>query len=277
MYAFTTMSSIALCASMCASMYASSAVAQAQPTTPTPEIKISGSGEATHLLDKKVHIEFVSSEKLSTQLREEFERRGFTVVQNPQDAEVSLQFAAGYTFQRPHARRMLVDFGRVAQESPDAAAATLADKAEKSTRSSSFNAGLVTQGLVGGLSSGMMLGAGLVDTIMSMSGFKGWANRAIAGDERGWCLGTAEMCKDWKKYDQQLRLRVEVRTAAASDAKPLELRSDAAAKDEQLVPEPMFRAAMDDMTVRLFGSGKVAVGQQPDERQKLAQDKARQP
>ena len=273
MYAFTTMSSIALCASM----YASSAVAQAQPTTPMPEIKISGSGEATHLLGKKVHIEFVSSEKLSTQLHEEFERRGFTVVQNSQDAEVSLQFAAGYTFQRPHARKMLVDFGRVAQEGPEAAAATLADKTEKSTRSSSFNAGLVTQGLVGGLSSGMMLGAGLVDTIMSMSGFKGWANRAIAGDERGWCLGTAEMCKDWKKYDQQLRLRVEVRSAAASDGKPLELRSDAAAKEEQLVPEPMFRAAMDDMTERLFGAGKVAVGQQPAERQKLAQDKAGQP
>jgi hypothetical protein len=258
-------------------MYASSAVAQAQPTIPTPEIKISGSGEATHLLGKKVHIEFVSSEKLTTQLRDEFERRGFTVVPNPQDAEVSLQFAAGYTFQRPHARKMLVDFGRVAQESPDAAAATLADKAERSTRSSSFNAGLVTQGLVDGLSSGMMLGAGLVDTIMSMSGFKGWANRAIAGDERGWCPGTAEMCKDWKKYDQQLRLRVEVRTTNASDARPLELRSDAAAKEEQLVPDPIFRAAMDDMTVRLFGAGKVAVGQQPDERQKLAQDKAGQP
>ena len=272
MYAITTMNSIALCAAL----YASSATAQTQPATPTPEIKISGSGEASELTGKKVHIEFVSSEKLSIQLREEFERRGFTVVQNPQDAEVSLQFAAGYTFQRPHARKMLVDFGRVAQENPDTAAATLADKAEKSTRGSSFNAGLVTQGLVGGLSSGMMLGAGLVDTIMSMSGFKGWANRAIAGDERGWCLGTAEMCKDWKKYDQQLRLRVEVRTPAASDPKPIELRSDAAAKEEQLVPEPMFRAAMDDMTVRLFGAGKVATGQQPAEPSKVAQDKAGQ-
>jgi len=268
----STFSSIALCAAL----FTSNTLAQTQSPAAAPEIKVSGSGEASELIGKKVHIEFVSSEKLSTQLREEFERRGFTVVPHPKDAEVSLQFAAGYTFQRPHARKMLVDFGRVAQESPDAAAASLADKAEKSTRTSSFNAGLVTQGLVGGLSSGMMLGAGLVDTIMSMSGFKGWANRAIAGDERGWCLGTAEMCKDWKKYDQQLRLRVEVRTPNASDAKPLELRSDAAAKEEQLVPDPMFRAAMDDMTVRLFGSAKDSVGQQPAELPKVAQDKVGQ-
>jgi hypothetical protein len=99
----------------------------------------------------------------------------------------------------------------------------------------------------------MLFGVGLLDGLGALTGAKGAFNKFIAGDERGWCLGTAEMCKNWKKYDQHVIVAVKIRPTVGT---PETVQSDAATKDEQLLPDPLFQAAMAAMTTRLFAAQK---------------------
>jgi hypothetical protein len=140
------------------------------------------------------------------------------VVPTAQEADVSIEFTAGFTFQLPRAREVAVDLGRMAEESATKNAGNLVDKAEKATRTTSTDLGLMAQGLTGSLSTGMLLGAGLLDSVMALTGAKGGFNKLIAGDERGWCLGTAEMCKNWKKYDQHVIVVVKLRPVVGKPA-----------------------------------------------------------
>jgi hypothetical protein len=175
------------------------------------------------------------------------------VVPTAQEADVAVEFTAGFKFQLPRAREVVVDVGRMAEESAAKTNDSLADKAEKATRTTSTDVGLIAQGLTGSLTPTMLLGVGLLDSLGALTGAKGAFNKLIAGDERGWCLGTAEMCKNWKKYDQHVIVAVKIRPAVGT---PEILRSDAATKDEQLLPDPLFQAAMAAMTTRLFAAPK---------------------
>ena len=237
--------------------------------TPSPQINVIGTGESTLLATggtgstngtegtkapkKKVFVEFTSSEKLTAQLREGFAARGFEVVPTAQEADVAVEFTAGFKFQLPRAREVVVDVGRMAEESAAKTNDSLADKAEKATRTTSTDVGLIAQGLTGSLTPTMLLGVGLLDSLGALTGAKGAFNKLIAGDERGWCLGTAEMCKNWKKYDQRVIVSVKIRPTVGT---PEILRSDAATKDEQLLPDPLFQAAMSALTPRLFAAPK---------------------
>jgi hypothetical protein len=237
-----------------------------QKAAPSPQINVIGTGESTLLATggtdgadgskaqkKKVFVEFTSSERLTAQLREGFAARGFEVVPTAQEADVAVEFTAGFKFQLPRAREVVVDVGRMAEESAATTNDSLADKAEKATRTTSTDVGLIAQGLTGSLTPTMLLGVGLLDTLGALTGAKGAFNKLIAGDERGWCLGTAEMCKNWKKYDQHVIVAVKIRPAVGT---PEILRSDAATKDEQLLPDPLFQAAMSALTPRLFAAPK---------------------
>jgi hypothetical protein len=237
-----------------------------QKAAPSPQINVIGTGESTLLATggtdgadgskaqkKKVFVEFTYSERLTAQLREGFAARGFEVVPTAQEADVAVEFTAGFKFQLPRAREVVVDVGRMAEESAAKTNDSLADKAEKATRTTSTDVGLIAQGLTGSLTPTMLLGVGLLDTLGALTGAKGAFNKLIAGDERGWCLGTAEMCKNWKKYDQHVIVAVKIRPAVGT---PEILRSDAATKDEQLLPDPLFQAAMSALTPRLFAAPK---------------------
>jgi len=237
-----------------------------QKAAPSPQINVIGTGESTLLATggtdgadgskaqkKKVFVEFTSSERLTAQLREGFAARGFEVVPTAQESDVAVEFTAGFKFQLPRAREVVVDVGRMAEESAAKTNDSRADKAEKATRTTSTDVGLIAQGLTGSLTPTMLLGVGLLDTLGALTGAKGAFNKLIAGDERGWCLGTAEMCKNWKKYDQHVIVAVKIRPAVGT---PEILRSDAATKDEQLLPDPLFQAAMSALTPRLFAAPK---------------------
>jgi hypothetical protein len=236
-----------------------------QKAAPSPQINVISTGESTLLATggtdgskapkKKVFVEFTSSERLTAQLREGFAVRGFEVVPTAQEADVAVEFTAGFKFQLPGAREVVVDVGRMAEESAAKTTDSLADKAEKATRTTSTDVGLIAQGLTGSLTTGMLLGVGLLDSLGALTGAKGAFNKAITGDERGWCLGTAEMCKNWKKYDQHVIVAVKIRPVVG---KPTIFRSDAATKDEQLLPDPLFQAAMAAMTTRLFAAQRAA-------------------
>jgi len=204
---------------------------------------------------KKVFVEFTSSERLTAQLREGFAARGFEVVPTAREADVAVEFTAGFKFQLPRAREVVVDVGRMAEDSAAKTTDSLADKAEKATRTTSTDVGLIAQGLTGSLTPTMLLGVGLLDSLGALTGAKGAFNKLISGDERGWCLGTAEMCKNWKKYDQHVIVAVKIRPTVGT---PETVQSDAATKDEQLLPDPLFQAAMAAMTTRLFAAQRAA-------------------
>ena len=211
--------------------------------------------DASNAPKKKVFVQFTSTERLTAQLHEGFAARGFEVVPTAQEADISVEFTAGFTFQLPRAREVTVDLGRMAEERAAKNVGNLAGKAEKATRTTSTDPGLMAQGLTGSLSSGILLGAGLLDSVMALTGGKGGFNKLVAGDERGWCLGTAEMCKNGKKYDQHVIVVVKMRPVVG---KPAIQRSDAATKDEDLLPEPLFQAVMAALTTRLFPAPKAA-------------------
>jgi len=239
-----------------------------QTAAPSPQINVISTGESTLLATggtsgtdgsqapkKKVFVEFTSSERLTAQLREGFAARGFEVVPTAQEADVAVEFTAGFKFQLPRAREVVVDVGRMAEDSAAKTTDSLADKAEKATRTTSTDVGLIAQGLTGSLTPTMLLGVGLLDSLGALTGAKGAFNKLISGDERGWCLGTAEMCKNWKKYDQHVIVAVKIRPTVGT---PETVQSDAATKDEQLLPDPLFQAAMAAMTTRLFAESKAA-------------------
>ncbi len=239
------------------------AAAPERKAAPSPQINVISTGESTLLATggtegtkapkKKVFVEFTSSERLTAQLREGFADRGFEVVPTAQEADVAVEFTAGFKFQLPRAREVVVDVGRMAEESAAKTTESLADKAEKATRTTSTDVGLIAQGLTGSLTPTMLFGVGLLDGLGALTGAKGSFNKLIAGDERGWCLGTAEMCKNWKKYDQHVIVAVKIRPTVGT---PETVQSDAATKDEQLLPDPLFQAAMAAMTTRLFAAQK---------------------
>jgi hypothetical protein len=239
-----------------------------QTAAPSPQINVISTRESTLLATggtsgtdgsqapkKKVFVEFTSSERLTAQLREGFAARGFEVVPTAQEADVAVEFTAGFKFQLPRAREVVVDVGRMAEDSAAKTTDSLANVAEKATRTTSTDVGLIAQGLTGSLTPTMLLGVGLLDSLGALTGAKGAFNKLISGDERGWCLGTAEMCKNWKKYDQHVIVAVKIRPTVGT---PETVQSDAATKDEQLLPDPLFQAAMAAMTTRLFAASKAA-------------------
>lgn len=195
---------------------------------------------------RTLHVEFDSSSKLSAELRERFQALGFTLAQEKADAEVSVKVMAGYFFQKPRAKQQYIDFGAVVEQ---ASKADIDRKADESTRVAGVELAPLVQGLRQNLSANMVLGVGLVDSVLSLSGARGWFNKLVSGDERGVCLGTAEMCKDWKKYVQRMRIAAFITPKHGDQAV---IRAEASAKDEELVPDELFRASMGSLTGRLF-------------------------
>ena len=212
------------------------------------DIKTSGSGslDLDAYRGRSLYVEFQSSPKLTTEMRQRFEALGYSMAASVGDADVSIKVVASFSFKRPHAKSQQIDFGKVVEQvNPD----VVNQKAAEATRAPGVELAPLVQGLRGNLSANMVLGVGLVDSILSMSGARGWFNKLVSGDERGVCLGTDEMCKDWKKYVQQMRLTALVAPKAGNKSV---IRAEATAKDEELLPDPLFRDGMGELMTRLF-------------------------
>lgn len=194
---------------------------------------------------QSIKVEFDSSPKLTAELQKRFEDLGFKTA--TADPDVTIKVGAVFSFQKPRAREQQLNFGRVVEQSN--IAAVVQKEASNTTQAPGVELGPLVQGLRGNLSANMVLGAGLVDSILSMSGARGWFNKLVSGDERGICLGTEEMCKDWKKYTQHMRLGTLV---VSKDGQRQVIRSEASTKNEELLPEQLFREGMGDLTSRLF-------------------------
>lgn len=212
------------------------------------DIKTSGTGslDLDAYRGRSLYVEFQSSPKLTTEMRQRFEALGYSIAATAGEADVSIKVVAAFSFERPRAKAQQIDFGKVVEQANSDA---VNQKAAEATRAPGVELAPLVQGLRGNLSASMVLGVGLVDSILSMSGARGWFNKLVSGDERGVCLGTDEMCKDWKKYVQQMRLTALV--AAKAGDKSI-VRAEATAKDEELLPDPLFRDGMGELTGRLF-------------------------
>ena len=219
------------------------------------EIK-SGGSETFNLLEQKqktLHIEFDSSAKMTALLKQQMKDYGFTVVDSEDAADIKVKMMGVFTFQKPHAKKMVVNFGKVI-ESTDGS--LLASKDAESLRVASINLNTFDPNL----SLGVALGGGIVDTVLTMVSVKSWFNKLIAGDERGFCVGTQEMCKDWKKYTQEVRMAAVVSPRNGGEKI---VRSYAATKEEQLQPNELYQLSMLELSERLTGSQS---GQAPGEK-----------
>ncbi len=224
-------------------------------TAQSSDIKTTGSGNLD--LDiyrgRAVFVEFESSQKLTSELRERFEALGYALAPSAGEADVAVKVMAGYFFQKPRAKAQQIDFGRVVEQ---VNSDLVNQKASESTRVVGVELAPLAQGLRGNLSSNMVLGVGLVDSILSLSGARGWFNKLVSGDERGVCLGTAEMCKDWKKYEQHMRFAAFVSPKAGGKSV---IRAEVATNSEDLLPDLLFHVGMGELTNRLFSPQVPAV------------------
>jgi hypothetical protein len=212
------------------------------------DILVAGSGTLDFETYKghSLYVEFMSSHKLTDSFRKRFSALGFQLTSNAQAADITIEMMGDFSFQKPQTRRQVVDLGRVVDQTPQGQTDTLADKASIATRTPGLELGPL---LTTNLGSNIVLGTAIADSIMRLTGIQGWLNKAIAGDERGFCVGTKEMCKDWKKFDQLMRLGVIISSKAGT--KNI-IRAAAHTKDEQIELNPLFHAAMGELTRRIF-------------------------
>jgi len=214
---------------------------------PAMSITSSGAG-GVNLADyplARVHVTFNGSPTLSTLLMARLQGLGVQTVDSPSQADITIAMEARYRFQRPHARPQEVDFGEAAERNPNQ---VVASQAATDTQGPHIELAPTAQVLRGNLSANVAFGVGLVDTVLSMTGARGWFNRLVAGDERGFCLGTPDMCKDWKKYEQTMTIAASI-TLPTTERQLVGAKSSA--KSEALVPQPLFDAAMREITPRL--------------------------
>lgn len=212
------------------------------------EVKTSGMGETDldRFAGKTISVQFESSPKLTFALREQFEAMGYKLTETVEQADVVIVAAAAFGFQKPRARAQEVDFGKVVEQTKGD---LIAQKDSQAYRDPKFDLAPAIQSMRGNLSTNMVLGAGVVETISSLIGVRSWFNKLVGGDERGICLGTEEMCKDWKKYDQRMRMGAMV---TFKGEEKIAIRAEATTKDEQLLPDQLFKAGMGELTKRLF-------------------------
>ena len=209
---------------------------------------VKGGNEFFDLADyqtKSVFVTFENSKVMTDYMKDRFSGLGFTVADSEEAADLSLRMMGAYIFQKPHAKKNSVDIGKVVDEGDKNVSIKRAD--ESPTHVTNLN--ILQSGLNGNLSANMVLGVGIVDTVLQMVGVRSWFNKLVAGDERGFCVGTTEMCKDWKKYMQDVRL---IAIASPKGAKQVQVRANAATKDEQLIPAQLFELSMQELTARLF-------------------------
>lgn len=207
--------------------------------------------------ERTIYVEFESSQKMTAELRQRFEVLGFNLSDSPDKADISVKVLSLFSFQQTRGKQQQIDFGKVIEAD---SGEVLEKKASQALREPGVNLTPLVHGLRGDLGLGMVFGLGLVDKALKLSGAKGWLNKMLVGDERGICLGTAEMCKDWKKFDQSMRIAAVITPATANTRERIIVRAEAKAKDEKLLPEELFREAMRELTGRLLS--------QPDTAQK---------
>ena len=194
--------------------------------------------------DKKIYLTFDNSPRLTEILRDQLKSNGFRMVDTEDSADVTVRMMSIYVFQKPHAKKMTVDFGKVVENDDGS---LLKNKNEESFRTPNINLNVLQPNI----SMGVALGAGVVETVLQVAGVKSWFNKLLSGDERGWCLGTTEQCKDWKKYVQEVRMGAIVSPKAGGE---VIVRSYAKTLDEQLVPGDLFQASFLEMSNRLTGT-----------------------
>ena len=205
-----------------------------------------GGSESFDLTSKKnepIYLIFEYSPAVTAQLQKELKDTGFKIVDDEDQAVITVRMMGVYVFQRPHAKQMSADMGKVLESS---------DKALPSESDVPRQRGIpLGPETFAPMPWKVWIAQDLISEVLVAAGVKNWFNKLVVGDERGLCLGTQEMCKDWNKFTQETRLQAIVSPKAGGEKI---VRSFAQAKDEQLLPADLFQASLKEMGIRLSGS-----------------------
>ncbi len=190
-----------------------------------------------------VYFEFENSPTLTENVKKDFSRLGLSLASSKEEAHVAIKMAAVFSFDKTKTKGQKVDFGLIVEDSRQ----QVIDKAvDASGRAPGYEVGPLLQQLRGNLSVSMVFGAGLLDSVMSLSGGRAWFNKMVSGDSRGFCLFN---CADWNLFFQNVTVATVV---TDKSGKQTVLKAEASMKDERLMPEPLFRTAMREATEQLF-------------------------
>lgn len=224
---------------------ASAASAPAAPPTVTTE----SAGEARLPRPEAgtVSVVFADSPTLTQRLSELLARRGYTVAPEGQGAYTLLVEGTVVMSGGPDYHRGLkISLGElsergVSQPGPD-----------NSVRVGDVTGGAVSVGVANAIlqSGGSAFFAGLnlgsfAKLVGDATGVRGWFNRKVSGDPRGFCLSR---CEDWNKVRQAVYLRAELKRGEEMQS----ARVAARAFGEALVVEQMVGEAFEGLMAELM-------------------------
>lgn len=208
------------------------------------EVTVGGS-ESFDLVSKKaepIYLTFEYSPTVTAQLKKELIDAGYNIVDDEDQAAFTVRMMGAYVFQRTRAKEMFADMGKVLESG---------DKALPTESDVSREPGIRLQPeAIGPMPFKVWLAQGILRDVLLAAGVNSWFNKLLVGDERGLCVGTQEMCKDWKKFAQETRLQTIISPKTGGEKI---VRSFARAKDEQLLPAELFQASLKEMASRLSG------------------------
>lgn len=192
-----------------------------------------------------IKVEFKDSQKLSALIEQELAAKGFAPAPDGAMADIHISIESGYAFQKPRTRRQVLSMGKLFEH--ESMKAYLDDRAEKSTRTTSFNVHTTGMAATGALSTGVFVGASVTQAIVEMTGIRGGFNKALVGDERGLCLGT---CDKWHIYDQRLILKA---TLTEASGRTVDITATSTVEHERLVPIELYEDARSKLLTALAG------------------------
>lgn len=190
---------------------------------------------------KKVFVEFVNSPKLTTIFSDALTKSGAVVVQNAEEADLTVRLEGKYKAIRPATgRRGEVDIGTQMEKSGE-----IVTKDHQAGIWISQGVGTLTPLQASGVVSA-------VDLFARASGFRDWFNSKVAGDPDGVCLAG---CESWK-YRQEALIVVGLKEKGQeSYAATAAFRSQATEKD--LVSGPLIDKVLNTALSFAAGNGKV--------------------
>lgn len=207
----------------------------------------SDSFDLTSNKNEPIYLIFEYSPIVTVQLQKELINVGYKIVDDEDKAAVTVRMMGVYVFQRPHAKQMSADMGKVLERSDKA----LPNESDV-PRQRAISLGPEN---FSPMPWKVWIAQDIISEVLVAAGVKNWFNKLVVGDERGLCLGTPETCKDWNKFSQETRLQAIVSPKVGGEKI---VRSFAQAKDEKLLPMELFQASLKEMGARLSGADSSA-------------------
>lgn len=211
-------------------------------------LAISGLGE--YPLDPHsagpIFIDVPTSPKFGKTLQLQFKALGFSLANTEKEAQTTIHFTCGYEFHRPGEAPTRVDLSEALEHT---GGVTFVSSADPSIKTIDDSHQPLAQGLRGSLSTNTVFDGTLSSALESMNAHS--VNRIDQATDGSKCGNESGGCSAHGAYKQELRVRMFIEGQTGKTV----VRANAKADAEQLLPEPLFHAAMLEMASRLNLAG----------------------